>query len=616
MRNFIRKLVRKTRRDAPEEKIVSDCYNSVNKQNKVADIFSSNPPTGTHYQDEYDLDRINAIRPYKVSDSGMSLEQVYSNVNVNFYAAYGPDFSDKTTSHISVDPPLEYQRILESLVEIEGLNVDTFSHYHPKRTLKNDELACVVRHDVDGDLVAALQQAEIEHKLGCKTSYYILHTAPYYGAFSESGELSRNNASADAYRVIQNLGHEIALHTDGYHIYQQLMRDGSQAVKQEIDWLRENGCNLDGTTAHNSASIYGCENFAIFKDKTAGKYKDKKGVFHNGKWSPLQVLDESELGINYEANELIWQSETPVFYCALRSQNLWRIDFLNFNQKILEQEHAFGTFKQRKNTFVSTDDVLDVLRVLTPPCYIYMVVHPMHYGLRNSDKEKPWLATEPTDTTSGNIRTWAGGGKDQQLRGSSVTVLNELNTPDRGLDNYKSGAYKVAFFGHENMSTHTINADSKFSQVAAQYLTRSKLAPRTSAIGFGASDHNIDHCQRMYQVVCDASLPDALILTLPLGQSYIKNYIAWAKYILESGVKLVSLIEEPFDPDNLEHKLTLDLIEAELDSPLIIASYIFDAYHDRASLYWYDSQIWAPQAHALIGRSIAQCIESELNDLQ
>jgi hypothetical protein len=74
--------------------------------------------------------------------------------------------------------------------------------------------------------------------------------------------------------------------------------------------LRSEGLSVTGTVAHNRFDVYGAENFAIFKGKPQrGRDKPEdcpKEVIHHGKWAPLQVLDEKEMGLNYEANEIFW----------------------------------------------------------------------------------------------------------------------------------------------------------------------------------------------------------------------------------------------------------------------------------------------------------------------
>ncbi|MEI4884100.1 hypothetical protein, partial [Klebsiella pneumoniae] len=89
-----------------------------------------------------------------------------------------------------------------------------------------------VRHDVDADIFDALEQARIEAELGIATTYYILHTAPYYGNWNGTA-FERHEATAEIYCKIQELGHEVALHTDGLGLYQVQQTDGAVGLQTE-----------------------------------------------------------------------------------------------------------------------------------------------------------------------------------------------------------------------------------------------------------------------------------------------------------------------------------------------------------------------------------------------
>jgi hypothetical protein len=66
---------------------------------------------------------------------------------------------------------------------------------------------CLLRHDIDADLGAALKMAQVEHSLGIKATYFLMLRSPVYNLFS------RHN-----HRFVQeiiNLGHYIGVHYDG-----------------------------------------------------------------------------------------------------------------------------------------------------------------------------------------------------------------------------------------------------------------------------------------------------------------------------------------------------------------------------------------------------------------
>jgi hypothetical protein len=71
---------------------------------------------------------------------------------------------------------------------------------------KEDTPYLVLRHDVDLSLVAALKMAKTEHKIGIRSSYFILLSSNNYNCF--------NGESISIIRQICELGHEIGLHYD------------------------------------------------------------------------------------------------------------------------------------------------------------------------------------------------------------------------------------------------------------------------------------------------------------------------------------------------------------------------------------------------------------------
>jgi hypothetical protein len=423
------------------------------------------PAATTVYQDVLDEQRLAALQPYRVEASRLSLETVETNVNLNFFGAYGPDFFGKTSSHMSVDTPWQYRDLLSRLKAVPNLRFATVRDALASPP-KGAEIVCTIRHDIDGDLVAAAQQARIEQSLGVQTSYYVLHTAPYYGTLS-GNVLSRNSVSAQRYRDIQAAGHEIALHTDGMTLYQSHNVDGAAAIVEELRWLRSEGLNVIGSTAHNSFGVYGCNNYSVFKGRplAATRPGGPMGVIHNGKWAPLQLLDEKELGLEYEANELFWQEHTPLFYGCLMAQNDWHMEHNKY--ALLSATGARAPWKFQPGTH---DDLVDAVAALDGPAYVKLVVHPMHFGFRPSPDSGPWLAEKAVDEIRLGTRCWAGGGIAGQVAGAAVTRLNEFATTDRGLDCYRTADFRLAFFGHGNLATHRVSTDSKLPAVVARLL--------------------------------------------------------------------------------------------------------------------------------------------------
>jgi len=332
------------------------------------------------------------IAPYRVEDSRRNVADVYAQVNYSCFECYGPDLRagvHPERGRVTVDTLAQYEKLIRELASIPNLVFIPHAELN-EYGCPADQVVCSIRHDVDADIRAAVAEAEIEQRYGARTSYYILHTAPYYGTWID-GVHKRNDCMAHVYRQIQDLGHEIALHTDPLHLYQNMRIDGAQAVREEIEWLRAQGLTITGTVAHNSAPIYGIENFAIFKGKNRrGLALGSRGepgdelideIVHNGKWAPLGVLDEAELGLTYEGNDFFRRKDVRIEYGATRFLNRWRWD------------HHLTQWRKTKDPaedrFIDQERMLEQIRSFEPGYWLILNVHPLYYGSRHSRTTAP-----------------------------------------------------------------------------------------------------------------------------------------------------------------------------------------------------------------------------------
>lgn len=78
-----------------------------------------------------------------------------------------------------------------------------FADYHNNEGL---ERPCILRHDVDNDLHAALRIAQIESELGITSTFFVLLRTDFYNVFSGSSGLQLHE--------IMSMGHEVGLHFD------------------------------------------------------------------------------------------------------------------------------------------------------------------------------------------------------------------------------------------------------------------------------------------------------------------------------------------------------------------------------------------------------------------
>ena len=150
---------------------------------------------------------------YKVVDSGVSVESIFEQINKNTF----PYSKPITRNGISVYSLADYDYLLRRIKEqddilfLNGFEVS-------RNGIEDNAITVTIRHDIDSDLLAAVELAKIEQKHGISASYYLLHTCFYYG-YLQKDLFHRHNNMASIYKSLQAMGHEIGLHIDPYHLY-------------------------------------------------------------------------------------------------------------------------------------------------------------------------------------------------------------------------------------------------------------------------------------------------------------------------------------------------------------------------------------------------------------
>jgi len=136
-------------------------------------------------------------------------------------------------------------------------------------TISDERIVVGLRHDIDHDLEGALKMAEIERRYGLKSSYYVLHTAPYYG-ITGKGFAEHNETILPVLHKIQDMGHEIGFHNDLITLQVVYGINSTKYLHDELTWLRSNGINVTGTVAHGGyyRSKYGYQNYYFWARHT------------------------------------------------------------------------------------------------------------------------------------------------------------------------------------------------------------------------------------------------------------------------------------------------------------------------------------------------------------
>lgn len=126
-----------------------------------------------------------------------------------------------TSKELSEFNPKNYVRLVKYLGQI--YKIVPFGEIP-----KEDVSYLVLRHDIDVSLEPALKMAEIESKMGVRSTYFVWLSGKFYNPLE-----GRNVCIM---KKICALGHEIGLHYDTYQ-YECYGRDDVQALKMEIGIL-------------------------------------------------------------------------------------------------------------------------------------------------------------------------------------------------------------------------------------------------------------------------------------------------------------------------------------------------------------------------------------------
>ena len=106
---------------------------------------------------------------YITVDSKQTVEDVWKLVNGSVFSGHCQD-----ESLIHIDPLEDYSVLLDRLLEL-GFETVRFSDCDFTKPLDPDRKVCVIRHDVDIDVVSALRTAQIEAEKGVRSSVSYTH---------------------------------------------------------------------------------------------------------------------------------------------------------------------------------------------------------------------------------------------------------------------------------------------------------------------------------------------------------------------------------------------------------------------------------------------------------
>ena len=205
------------------------------------------------------------------------------------------------------DTNFSYKKYMDFLEKLSDTTkfivvpIDQFS-----KTIDRKKIIIGLRHDVDLDLDIAFKLSMVENNIGFRSSYYILHTAPYYLA-DKNNMAVHNDLIIPTLQTMQNeFNHEIGWHNDLVTLQLVYKIDPVSYFHGELNWLRKNGLNINGTASHGSSYCYTYKylNYYFFQEcmhPKVGKFVNNDTVWIDNTMINLKHSRLRDFKLEYEA---------------------------------------------------------------------------------------------------------------------------------------------------------------------------------------------------------------------------------------------------------------------------------------------------------------------------
>ena len=144
-----------------------------------------------------------------------------------------------------------YDRVLRSMSDSSRYQIMPLKDFSREK-YREDRVTIFLRHDVDYDLTGALEMARIEHKYGFRGTYFILHSARYYGITRKNYVRHNDRIIPILLKMQDEYGHEIGWHNDLVTLECIYGVNPREYLQEELQWLRNNGIKIAGVAAHDS----------------------------------------------------------------------------------------------------------------------------------------------------------------------------------------------------------------------------------------------------------------------------------------------------------------------------------------------------------------------------
>ena len=199
-----------------------------------------------------------------------------------------------------------------------------------KKTTSKDKVVLALRYDIDENINAAVKLAYREHKYGIRSSYFVLHTADYYGKIIGSSFKRNDNMIYYLKKIQDSFGHEIGFHNDLVTLQLMYGISPKEYLKDELAYLRGNNINIVGTTYHGSQYCY------IYKYYNAYFWKE----YPNNGWNyeyikkgykTIKIEKDSLANYNFEYEGGLLKEDYFFADCNYINGKRWNMSMVNLD---------------------------------------------------------------------------------------------------------------------------------------------------------------------------------------------------------------------------------------------------------------------------------------------
>lgn len=223
---------------------------------------------------------------------------------------------------------IEYDKFLQYLSTSDHFLIVQLKDF--ENTTSEDKVVLSLRYDIDDNINASVKFAYREHKYGIKSSYFVLHTAKYYGEII-GPYFKRNDNVIDYLKKIQDsFGHEIGFHNDLVTLQIMYGIDSKEYLKNELAFLRGNNIHIFGTSYHGSPYCY------IYKYFNAYFWKE----YPDGGWNyeyvtkdykTIKIEKDSLKNYNFEYEGGLLNQDYFFTDANFQDGKRWNMRMINFD---------------------------------------------------------------------------------------------------------------------------------------------------------------------------------------------------------------------------------------------------------------------------------------------